>query len=345
MNLPLRPLAASWTLLIAALAALGLEGGVRALYEAPAPMLRKALAYQQAPTQGDQLLVMGTCLPEQIIHVDQLSERLSADVHLLASPAASTRLFTLVLRNFVPEDAPIKAILVPYGRRDLTSLMAPWESQVMELASWRDLPEIVAWGCGEDRECAGEMWMRKASRAYRYRGFLANRFWYALGTRPPVPGYVMSPGAVDPQDERGFVPGQPPSPRANEAAKGPQPQAGGGAQGMGWERQKKELAEADEARFVYLRAFLEEGQDRGVRMLFTPLPERSAFTSGGAHRDPGYDKALQAVITEGGGELLTLEDIPGLSAQHFEDDVHLTVEGQRLVTAAIGDELSGSMEP
>ncbi|MCB9765673.1 MAG: hypothetical protein H6739_38220 [Alphaproteobacteria bacterium] len=197
-------------------------------------MLRKALDYADAPHDGRELLILGTCLPEQIIHPDELARQLGSDVriHLLATPAASTRLFYLVVDNFVEPDARVEAILVPYGRRDLTNLMAPWESQVMELAGWEDIPLLAKWACDGELDCALEMGLRKASWAYRYRGFLANRFWQAAGTRAPIPGYVLSPGAVDPKDDPAAPKaGQPPPQRRPGE---PGPEAAGAA--LGWER-------------------------------------------------------------------------------------------------------------
>ncbi|MCB9742666.1 MAG: hypothetical protein H6741_11795 [Alphaproteobacteria bacterium] len=340
---PTRALPLRWLALAAVVALGGLELGVRALYSPPAPMLRKALAYQEAPHAREELIILGTCLPEQIIHPDELAKQLpDVDVHVLASPAATIRLFYLFLDNFLDGDEQIRAILVPYGRRDLTNLMAPWESQVMELAGWEDLPQLAEWACPGELECALEMGLRKASWTYRYRGYLANRFWYGLRTRPPIPGWVLSPGAVDPKDSpEAAAPGglqgqQGPGDHAGPGA--PPPQKGGAA--LGWERPEAELAEADPRRFVYLEALLDAARARGIRVVFTPLPERAAFSPGGAHRNPEYEQRVAKTIQEGGGELLDLEKVPGLDGRHFEDDVHLNPEGQRLVTRAIGQALS-----
>lgn len=337
-----RPISLSTVAASVLLALTGLEIGVRELYEPPAPMLRKAVQYQQAAHEGRELLILGTCLPEQILKPELLAKQIGPDVrvHILATPAAGAQLFTLVLRNYVPDNAKIAAIVVPYGRRDLTNEMPPWESQVMELASWGDVPGLIGETC-DDAGCAAEILLRKASRAYRYRGWLANRFWFGVGSKPPIPGFILSPGAVDPNEGADGVvhnPGAPP-PGPPQGTPGAMPPPGG----FGWERPDDGLAEEDPSRFVHLEAMLAEAKKRDLRVLFTPLPERAA---GGGRPPPNsaYDRRVAEVIREGGGELLELSKIDGLGPQHFEDDVHLNAAGQQLVTLAIGAALARQLE-
>lgn len=339
----LRPLSISAVAAVVLLALTGLEIGVRELYEPPAPMLRKATQYQQASHEGRELIILGTCLPEQILKPELLAQQIGPDVrvHILATPAAGAQLFTLVLRNFVPPEAKISAVVVPYGRRDLTNEMPPWESQVMELARWSDLPGLIRETC-DDAECAAEILLRKASRAYRYRGWLANRFWYGVGSKPPIPGFILSPGAVDPNEGPDGVvhnAGAPP-PGPPPGTPGAAPQTGG----FGWERVEDGVAEDDPSRFVHLEAMLAEAKKRNLRVIFTPLPER-AGVSGHAPPRSAYDRRVAEVIAAGGGELFDVERIEGLGPQHFEDDVHLNAAGQQLVTLAIGQALARQLEP
>lgn len=73
------------------------------------------------------------------------------------------------------------------------------------------------------------------------------------------------------------------------------------------------------------------------------MPSRSDFETKRAP-DPsqaGYQERLQATIQAGGGTLLKVQDIPGLSAQDFTDDVHLSPQGRDKVTSALGNAMSG----
>lgn len=327
---PLRPLALKW---IAGLTLLGLatlEAGVAVAYDAPTPMLDKAEEYNALP-HGDhpELLILGTCLPEQIIQRELLEETLGGGTRAynLATPAGTTRLMYLTLLHEIPDEAQVKAIVVPYGKRDLTKLMAPYESQVMELARWSDMAQLAEWACKGDRGCETELVLRKASRAYRYRGYLANWFWQSLRTKPPIPGYVLSPGAVAPPelDDAGLVGGDP-------------------SAGPDW--QAKGDPNQGEPDLVYLEALLDLADERGMRMVFVPLPERSQLDG---PRDPEptearYEATLKRTITAHGGELIDVYALPGLSHMDFEDEVHLNPRGRKTVTLAIGQALAHHFE-
>lgn len=331
---PLRPLRALVTGLLALGTLAALELGVRAFYEPPAPMRDKAQAYEALPHQGPELLIFGTCLPEQIIQTQALGEQLGAPVYNLATPAGTSRLFYLTLLHHVPVDAQVQAIVVPYGEGDLIKLMTPYESQVMQLAQWSDMPDLIEWGC-EDSACAAEMTVRKASAAYQYRGYLANRFWQGIGLKEPIPGYVLSPGAVEPprdlpdHEQQPLDGVRPPEPEPG--IPGPQP----------GEFNPQELRAGADAEYVYLVQFLALAQQRGIPVLFVPLPQRSQIErrSQQGHRPPMHDPQLVEVVRGAGAELLDLNHLPGLQVQHFEDEVHLNTEGRVLVTQAIGQTL------
>lgn len=328
----IRPLGAAATLAVSLLALVGLEIGVSTLYDPPAPMLDKAADYNAVPHgTTEEVLIFGTCLPEQIIQTQALGEQLDATVYNLATPAGTSRLFYLTLLHHIPEDARIKAIVVPYGRGDLTKLMAPYESQVMELAEWSDMPDLIAWSC-QDSGCAVEMMLRKGSRGYRYRGYLANRFWQGLGTKEPIPGYVLSPGAVEPpkMDEGGSPP---PNASQNTGDGAPQGKGGGGSE-------FKPTGPGADQQYVHLEQFLALAAHRGIPVVFIPLPERSQLDERSSGRAPDQDQGLYDVIEQGGGVQVDVYALPGLSTQHFEDEVHLRPEGRILVTQAIGQALS-----
>lgn len=306
-----------------ALTLLGAELGVRALYRAPAPMLDKARAYGAQPHGSEaELLVFGTCLPEQIIQTQSLGEQLGLRVSNLATPAGTARLFYLVLKHHVPEHAQVQGIVVPFGKRDLSKEMAPHESQVMALAPWSELPNLMRWACEGDSSCASELLLRKASYAYRNRGYIANKAWMTVGVREPIPGYMLSPGAIAPPTD-GPAPEVPVQTSSAEAE--PELSLAG-------------LPEDLDPEFKYLVLFLQLAKSRGIPVTLVPLPARSDFEDGPAP-DPtqvDYEQRLRASVALGGGTLLQVDQIPGLSAADFTDDVHLSQAGRAKVTAALG---------
>jgi hypothetical protein len=308
----------------------GAELGVRAFYSAPAPMLDKTRAYAARPHgQAPELLVFGTCLPEQIIQTQALGEQLGLEVSNLATPAGTARLFYLVLKHHIPQDAEIQAIVLPFGTRDLSKEMAPHESQVMALAPWSEMPNLMRWASPDDSSCASELLLRKSSYAYRNRGYIANKVWMSIGVREPIPGYVLSPGAIAPPQDGAA----PPPPKAKPAA---EPSLDG--------ELLAEPAGGPDPEFQYLHRFLLLAKARNIPVMLVPLPTRADFETGRAP-DPTqaeYQARLQATISAGGGTLLQVTDIPGLGAQDFTDDVHLSQEGRAKVTAALGRAMSGS---
>ena len=322
----MRPLPALATLGLVLTTAIGLEVGVTTLYDAPTPMLDKAVEYNSVAHTDPELVIFGTCLPEQIIQRDLLEDELGMTSYNLATPAGTSRLMYLVLKNHIPADANVQAIVVPFGKRDLTKLMAPYESQVMEIAAWEDMPQLTAWACEGDSECETEMVARKASRAYRYRGYLANGFWQAIGSKPPIPGYILSPGAVLP-------------PGAGTDAPPDQPgSAGPGDHGPPTEDRQRGDSDTD---FRYLAAFLDLAAERGVPVFLTPLPEQSQLETGRSNVEP----ELEAAIEAHGATLLEVGQIEGLQKGHFEDDVHLGPEGRKIVTVGIATALRERLTP
>ena len=87
-----------------------------------------------------------------------------------------------------------------------------------------------------------------------------------------------------------------------------------------------EPAGGPDPEFQYLHRFLLLAKARNIPVMLVPLPTRADFETGRAP-DPTqaeYQARLQATISAGGGTLLQVTDIPGLGAQDFTDDVHLS---------------------
>lgn len=327
----MRPLPALATLGLVLATALGLEVGVTALYDAPTPMLDKANAYNAVAHTEPELVIFGTCLPEQIIQIDLLEQELGMTSYNLATPAGTSRLMYLVLKNHIPADANVQAIVVPFGKRDLTKLMAPYESQVMEIARWEDLRQLSDWACEGDSECSTELVARKASRAYRYRGYLANAFWQGVGSKPPIPGYILSPGAVKPPGAGTDAPPDQPGQGGPGDHGPPEPNRG--------EDKDRQRGDAD-TDFRYLAAFLDLARERGIPVFLTPLPEQSQLETGRSSVEPDLATAIDA----GGATLLEVGTIEGLHKGHFEDDVHLGPGGRTIVTVGIAKALRERMD-
>ena len=302
---------------------LALEVGVRVTYTPPSALLTRLNAYDAATHDArPQIWILGTCLPEQIVQPEILSSALGGQYQVwsLAAAATTPREWLLLLRHRAPRDPPLAAVVLPFGQRDLTNEMSPWESQVMALATWSDLPDLVRWAC-PDTACALEMTLRKASAAYRDRGYLANAFWQTLDTRPPIPGSMLSPGAVDPTDRVGTpLPGGPDMRPTGPSAAAP-------------------------TDVGYLRELLRTARDLGVPLWFHALPTRASLLQSSAKGDPAYRRLLETTLQEGGAQLLDSGAIPGLTAEHFLDDVHLTPEGSSILTRYLGETLSKRLSP
>lgn len=163
----------------------GVEIGTRALYDTRDSLSKKAAAFDvEARAEDKNLVILGTCLPEQHIREDVLQDRIQAGwvVHNLGTEATSTLDWYLALENELDAER-IQALVVAYGKRDLLAAISPWESRVTELASWSDMPDLAGWVC-HDSDCTTDLWLRKASATWRYRVRIANRAWASIGALP-----------------------------------------------------------------------------------------------------------------------------------------------------------------
>lgn len=183
MSLPApTPIPGRTAFLLAFTAFFGVEVGTRALYASHDGLSRKAQVFDNAARDEDKnLVILGTCLPEQHVRADVLQERIQGGwvVHNLGTEATSTLDWFLALENRL-DSSRIDALVVAYGRRDLLAAISPWESRVTELAAWSDMPALVSWVC-HDADCRTDLWLRKASATWRYRVRIANRAWAGIG--------------------------------------------------------------------------------------------------------------------------------------------------------------------
>ena len=301
---------------------LALEVGVSLSYDAPSPMVDKATGYEsQVDGTTRDVLVIGTCLAEQLIDPEQLGRQLGPDVvvHDLSTPAGSVLLWTLALKNHVPENANVAMVLLPYGDSDLQTRMNPWESQVMDLAVWGDLPLLVDLTC-DDASCVSELLLRKLSRTFRYRGYLGNWIWHTLGTK-----------------SLSRVAGQDSLTQAREGGRQVDPQTlpDSPTAGMGWQPGESQTDPGgDEVRFDDLQVLLDLSRERGWKLMLSDLPIRPE-----EHRDAyrvnqrrQTRASVRDFVEEGGASHRSLAKVPGLGRSHFTDDVHVSMRGSRLVT-------------
>ena len=121
-----------------------LEIGVRRTYDPPTPMRYKARVFQAKQHTTDQLLIFGTCLPEQIISPELLQSQIGQTVEVknLATAAGTSRLMYLTLKNYIPEEAPVRGIVVlmaPLISPNAWTPMnpRPWKSRTLAMyQSW-----------------------------------------------------------------------------------------------------------------------------------------------------------------------------------------------------------------
>ena len=322
----------------------GLEAVVGLAYQPPTPMRDKLEAYLGSRTDARDLLILGTCLPEQTIQAEVLERELGdVKVHNLATQASSSLLWYLVVNGHLPDDGRVAGILIPYGTDDLTTLMDPAESQVMDLARLGDLPMLVGMAC-PTTDCAIDMGLRKLSRAYRYRGKLAKQVWAGLGIESADDGTSSLEGVTGGFDPHATFQGGPPTP--GQPHEGPPPpvldvgamdHAEAPGFDLGW--QTTASAPSEERVGLYLDALVAAAVRQDIPLVFAPLPRNPAYPDQRPHVEVERQQALIDQLKEGGAMHLDLGDLAGLGPEHFEDDVHLLPAGREVVTLALGREL------
>lgn len=179
MSLPLR---GPTVLLLALLTVGGIEGATRLGYRTRDGLGEKAAKFaHDADSSHPNLVILGTCLPEQHILGELLADRMGGgwEVHNLGNQATSPLDWYLALAHELPLDR-IQGLVIAHGRRDLITQISPWESRVMDVATWSDVPSLLRYAC-DDLECRTDLVLRKASTTWRYRVRLANRAWASVG--------------------------------------------------------------------------------------------------------------------------------------------------------------------
>lgn len=160
---------------------IGIEGVTRAGYHTRDGLREKAGRFEAAARDEDKnLVILGTCLPEQHILEGLLQDRLGSGwvVHNLGNQATSPLDWYLAFAHELPLDR-VDGVLIAHGRRDLVAQISAWESRVTEVATWGDMPGLIEHVC-DDADCKSDMLLRKASATWRYRVRIANRWWAAL---------------------------------------------------------------------------------------------------------------------------------------------------------------------
>ncbi len=341
------PLSARAVTLILLGVLVALEAVVGVAYQPPTPMQDKLDAYESSRTDARDLLILGTCLPEQTIQAPVLERELGdVEVHNLASQASSSLIWYLVVNGHLPDDGQVAGILIPYGTDDLTTLMNPAESQVMDLARLVDLPMLMRLACATP-DCALDMGLRKLSHAYRYRGKLAKQVWSGLGIEGGESG---EDGGSGPEgvtggfDPHADIQGGPRAP--GEQHEGPPPpvlEIGGPdptqppSFDMGW--QASDSAPSEDRVALYLDALVAAAKRQDIPVVFAPLPRNPAYPDQRPHSDVEKHDQLIDQLRAAGATHLDLGDLAGLGPEHFEDDVHLLPDGREVVTLALGREL------
>jgi len=332
----LRALGLGWLLLAAALAMGGLELWVRLQPPRPGDLVDRLHVYQQRPQDPPHLVAFGTCLGDALVPaVVEASWGAGVEVDSLTSRASTSLDWYLVMAGHLDQDPALRGIIVTFGLDDLSLRPSPWESQIMNLARWQDLPLLVRDTCSGPG-CALELLLRRASMAYRYRGGLGYRLWAALGTRPPgarsVPARGPGPGNTDSVDGVMIPTGLADPGKATEV-------------GFGWHSEGTWL-EPDTDPYLWVRRMLALGQARGLPMYFVPLPANPTFqTNARGWADPDIRARTRSLITEGGGQVLDLGPLPDLDGSCFQDDVHFTAHGGEVMSRAIGQALATQVDP
>lgn len=180
----MRPLPAPILLALALATALGLEAWARVAYRTQDGLLEKARRFSAEAREADRnLVILGTCLPAQHIQAHRLQANLDGwVVHNLGQEATNSLDWYLAYANELPASR-VDAVIVAYGEHDLLTRISPWESRVLDLARWGDVPTLASHACDRP-DCRTDLAMRKASVLWRNRIRLSNRLWLALGALP-----------------------------------------------------------------------------------------------------------------------------------------------------------------
>ena len=158
------------------------------LFARPPQLLPLVEKYQQTRS-GPHVVVFGTCLGDAMVPAVVEGEW-SGQVHNLSFRGSTALEWYLILSRYIEDSPDLKAIVVVVGGNDLDLRSSPWESQILDLAAWKDIPALARDGCASPA-CALELVARKLSFTYRIRPFIALRLWNLAGT--DMPGIPKAP--------------------------------------------------------------------------------------------------------------------------------------------------------
>ncbi|MCK6505027.1 hypothetical protein L6R53_16785 [Myxococcota bacterium] len=248
------------------------------------------------------VVILGTCLSEQHILLPQLQPALPAgwQVHNLGAAATTPVEWYLAWKNHLPHQR-IDALVLAYGRFDLTEPTTPWESETLDLLGAGDLSELIEVSC-TTAECGLDLRLQSASALWRYRPILGGVVWHALGLAPPADPKLTRLRVVE-----GSV-------RSSADA---------------WDPANPSVA--------YLERLATQARAAGSTVLFMPLPLRPDPLDAQQQRThAALDAGVDALVARVGA---TRMPTPPLDRELFQDEVHLGRDGAVAYTSWLAAEL------
>lgn len=312
-----RPGRAVATWLLAALLAVswaGLEAWLHEYFEEPTTLMKKVREYKTYLSgRKDNVVVFGACMGVGIHKgTAQASWGSETAVVNLAAEGSTPMDWYFIFSRYMPAHRTLKAVVLVVAGDDLQLTSAPWSSQTMDLLQWRDLPLLLETSC-RTASCAAELTLRRASRVYRYRGFLANRLWESAGVPRPGRRSVEAGLGFHSSQFRGELL-EPVAGRRGE------PEGAGAA--MGWQSEESWLTPPDEDYF-WFKQILRLGEERGVPVILYPLPadprHREQHTGWLATKTR---RTIKGILDSGGGEVLDPGPMPELPPNAYESVAH-----------------------
>ena len=309
-------------------------------------LVRAVDAWRGDPDRGrPSVWIFGTCHGAGL-NAKVVEEAWGGPTHVVnVGAAASTPVDWWVAQRAMFAEAesqglplPEAIILAPAGA-DLMLSPSPWSSQTMELAGWDELLPILSATC-TDLSCAAELSLRKASRLYRYRGYLGQLFWGAVGVPspapPPVEGDTDGEDVASPNRFRGAWLSRPAGAvRPSEEAAKP----GNRLDAARW-RLSGSLPGLQPTvdPYHWTRQIEAEAEAHGVQTLFYMIPPRPGA---GREREVAHHRAeLAALAAQIGAEVVGGGPIEALNADHYFDDQHLLNTAQHIVAEDLGAALA-----
>ena len=300
-----RPLPLKWIVLSLLVGYVLLEVAVSRLYAPPTELLNKVVAYEKNPNTGiPDVVVVGTCLSEQVLNYGAFRQSMENkyEPRHLGTAASTVADWYLVAAHHIPAKSDVAGLVIAFGRHDLLSPINPWESQVMELAEWGDIPLLARVSC-RDLSCKVGVFLRKLSPVYRYRYRLARHWWGGGGGLPQGAQPAASPG--------------------QEAS-----------------RPKAELGEFqqplnDDAAPLLLDRILFMAKERNIPVFLVMLPSPPTLDSESIRYGEATRKLLEPFLAT--GEVTYIELKPAaLTADMFQDAAHVTGPGSQIVGRELG---------